>query len=223
MEAENIFLERTKLVHFGETVNEAHDQYRKTIARGYKKAKGAAWRSACEEFTVFQRLGNLRDKICLDLACGDGFYTRRLVEIGHCSRAIGVDLSPEMIVLARDQESKQPLGVEYVCADGTTFEPRVDVKQNGGFDVVVASYFLNYAETKETLHQMCQAVAKNLKRGGQFVAINDNITVVPSVEMNAIWANKWRKYGVAKFAHLEDARDGMRIAYELWCVKVLHV
>ena len=43
------------------------------------------------------------------LACGCGYYTRRLKQHG-VARVIGVDISSEMIRLAREHEQKEPLG-----------------------------------------------------------------------------------------------------------------
>jgi toxoflavin synthase len=49
----------------------------------------------------------------------------------------------------------------------------------GSFDLVVASYLLNYAQTKEELLTMCQIIYANLKPGGRFVCINENLEQSP--------------------------------------------
>jgi toxoflavin synthase len=41
----------------------------------------------------------------LDLACGEGFYTRLLRQTG-AGRVVGVDLSAGMIALARQEEAR---------------------------------------------------------------------------------------------------------------------
>jgi 2-polyprenyl-3-methyl-5-hydroxy-6-metoxy-1,4-benzoquinol methylase len=55
-------------------------------------------------------VGPLEGTRVLDLACGFGFYTRLLKQEG-AAQVVGVDLSPEMIRLARANEQAEPLGV----------------------------------------------------------------------------------------------------------------
>ena len=55
--------------------------------------------------------GLLTGKRVLDLACGYGLYTRHLKSL-NCDYILGVDISSEMIKLARDIESKDPKGIE---------------------------------------------------------------------------------------------------------------
>ena len=48
-------------------------------------------------------IGDVAGKSVVDLACGEGFYTRRIRQAG-AKRVLGVDLSEGMIELARKQE-----------------------------------------------------------------------------------------------------------------------
>ena len=102
----------------------------------------------------------------IDLACGEGYYTRALRQQG--ARIVGVDLSRAMIGLAEAEEARRPLGVEYRVGDVRT----LDVC--GEFDLAFAAYLLNYAHTAEELAQMCRAVARACKPGGRFVTVNSN-------------------------------------------------
>jgi len=65
-----------------------------------------------ESYTFFRLVGELAGQRVLDLACGFGFYTRRLRQRG-ATQVLGVDISPEMIRLARQQEQTEPLGITY--------------------------------------------------------------------------------------------------------------
>ena len=135
------------------------------IAEEYKRSKLQPWRQYIEAFTLFELAVDLACKPVLDLACGEGFYTRLLRQKG-AGRAVGVDLSAGMINLALEEEARRPLGIDYLHRD---------VKKlylNETFDLVFAAYLLNYAQTKEELIEMCQAIAKHLKPGGRFVSIN---------------------------------------------------
>src|SRR5262245_54407209 len=171
------------------------------IAEQYKKSKFQPWRLHIEEYTLFQLLGDVSGKAVLDLACGEGFYTRRLKRHGAV-RVVGVDLSPPMIALARAEEERQSLGIAYVNQDATTFEPAEP------FDLVVAAYLLNYARTPEQLRSMAQAVARSLKPGCRFVAVNNNLEQ-PVESFTAT-----EKYGLVK--HVEgDLREGTPIRHTL--------
>jgi len=137
------------------------------IADQYKRAKRQPWRMHVEHYTLFELLGDLRGKSVVDLACGEGFYTRFLRRAG-ASRVVGVDLSAAMIGLAREEEAREPLGIEYHVADAKTLElPE-------RFDVVTAAYLLNYAASADDLLAMCRSIARLLKPGGRFVTVNNN-------------------------------------------------
>src|SRR5688572_28236192 len=112
-------------------------------------------------------LGDVTGLSVLDLACGEGFYARLLKRRG-AARVVGIDLSAEMIRLARRAEADDPLGVEYVTGDAIGF------RSAETFDVVTAAYLLNYAESEETLAAMCRTIAAALTPGGRFVTVNNN-------------------------------------------------
>ena len=73
------------------------------IAEQYKRAKLQPWRTHVESFTLMNLLGDLAGKSVVDVACGDGYYTRRLRAHG-AARALGIDLSERMIHLSRMHE-----------------------------------------------------------------------------------------------------------------------
>src|SRR4051794_31580272 len=91
------------------------------IAAEYKRSKLQPWRARIEAFTLMSLVGDLSGKNVLDVACGEGFYTRMLRHAG-AARITGVDLSDGMIELARAQEQAEPLGIEYLVRDGRNME-----------------------------------------------------------------------------------------------------
>jgi SAM-dependent methyltransferase len=139
-----------------------------TMATRYQHAKEQPWRAHVERYTWIELLGDLSGKSALDLACGEGYLTRLLKQLG-AERVVGVDLSEAMIGLARQEEARQPLGIEYLVQDARQVEV-----EPGGFDLVTAGYLLNYAQTPAELRAMCAAVARSLKPGGRFVSVNNN-------------------------------------------------
>ena len=81
---------------------------------------------------------------------------------------IGVDISPEMIRLAHQQEQAEPLGIAYQVCDAVT------LPQLGPFELVTAVYLLNYAESKDQMRDMFRSVYDNLVTGGRFIAYTIN-------------------------------------------------
>ena len=129
------------------------------IADAYRESKRLPIKQYSEEFTFFRALGPLRDLTVLDVACGDGYYTRALKRQG-ATRVMGVDRSPTMVTLAKREEATHPLGIAYVVGESET----MDVL--GRFDLVTAAYLLVHATSRDQLSAMCQGVVKQPKPGG---------------------------------------------------------
>jgi ubiquinone/menaquinone biosynthesis C-methylase UbiE len=128
------------------------------------------WRHYIECFTLFELIGDFKGKAVLDLACGEGYYTRQLKQRG-AARVVGVDLSAGMIGLARSQEASQPLGIEYFVGNAK----HLCLAER--FDLVVASYLLNYAATREELLAMCRTIADCLKHCARRAAAPTGSTI----------------------------------------------
>jgi len=169
------------------------------IAADYQEAKQSPWRLEVELWSLFQLLGDVTDLRVLDLACGEGFYTRRLRQRG-AARVVGVDLSAGMIELARSQEQREPLGIEYVVEDARK------LALGEQFDVVFASYLLNYAQTAQDLQEMANTISGHLVSGGHFVTVNNN----PAQSLASYAAT--RPYGFVKAA-AGPLREGTPITY----------
>lgn len=117
--------------------------------------------------SFIKAIGNIDNKSILDLACGEGYYTRLMKERGAAS-VLGVDLSPDMIALARDQEQKSSLGIEYLIGDVS------NMSCIGSFDIVTAVFLFNYACSLKSLNNMMNNVAVNLRSRGQLVSVVPN-------------------------------------------------
>ena len=172
------------------------------IAETYQRTRESPIRVHIEEYTFLNLIGDVSGKRILDLACGDGFYSRRLKQLG-AEHVVGVDVSEQMIRLAIDQERIRPAGVEYICSD---VEHMADL---GEFDEVVAAYLLHYARSEDGIRRMCRNIKNHLGNGGRFVTLNENPE--QSVEQYAGYA----EYGFNKTVE-QPRRDGSRITY--WMV-----
>ncbi len=68
---------------------------------------------------------------------------------------------------------REPLGLEYLVSDV------LELGKISDFDLVVAFFLLNHAQTKQQLLKMCQSLSANLKPGGRFIAFNNNLELPP--------------------------------------------
>ena len=125
------------------------------IAGQYKRAKQQPWRAYVEAYTLMRLIGDPAGKAVIDVACGEGFYTRMIGQRG-AAKVTGVDLSEKMIELARASEAKQRLGIDYIVGDGRNLGLAAE------YDLAVAAYFLNYAHDRAELKAMCRGIARCL-------------------------------------------------------------
>lgn len=152
------------------------------IAEQYRRSKHQPWREHIECFTFMKLIGDTRGLNVLDVACGEGFYTRMVRRQG-AAKVIGVDLSPGMVELASQQEARFLQGIEYIVGDAR------DLSNFGPVDLVIAAYLLNYASDQTTLLSMCRGITSVLKPGGRFVSVNC------SPFLHFPQAPSYRKYG----------------------------
>lgn len=142
------------------------------IAGAYKDSKQLSFRRFIEEYTFFEMLGDISGVKAIDLACGEGFYTRKL-KLAGAGEVLGVDVSAEMIQLAEAEERARPTGCRYLNRDAEALVLDEPV------DLVVAMYLLNYARDANELLRFVQAAYCVLKPGGRFVGFNDNVLNAP--------------------------------------------
>lgn len=160
------------------------DYNRSRVVEQYQQTKAQPWRTRVEAYSFLKLIGDVKGKRVLDVACGEGHFTRMLRKAG-AAEVVGADISERMIELARDQEAHQPLGIEYRVEDARTLvgEPY--------FDLVVSAWLLVYARTRAELLQMCRGLASRLRSGGRLV------TVIANPEMYEFDSMPdYRKYGV---------------------------
>jgi SAM-dependent methyltransferase len=160
------------------------------IGSKYDEYARTATLKRAESYTVFRMVGALAGQRVLDLACGFGFYTRLFKQRG-AAQVVGVDLSPEMVRLAQQQEHAEPLGITYQIGDAVALPPL------GRFDLVTAVYLLNYAESQDQMLGMCRSAYDNLVEGGRFITY----TVNPAFTLSKPNSTK---YGVTMLRQIPD-------------------
>ena len=159
-----------------EHTNDAKEIY-DSIADQYVEFKKAPYRTAVEQYTLLDcmllkhELNAANGARILDLACGDGHYTRKIRQLfPNCTYLCGLDISTTMIELAKACENTNKLGIDYICADGKDLPVPEQL-----YDIITAVYYLNYAQTRADLRAMIKGIFDQLKQGGTFYSMNENV------------------------------------------------
>ena len=160
------------------------------IASSYKDSKNLPFRKHIEAYTFLKTVGSVKDKECLDLACGDGYYSR-LMNTQGAKRVVGVDYSKEMISLAKSHEESKESSMSYIHSDAKSLPASI-----GQFDVVIATYLFNYSQSLSDLKAFAHSCYSCLKAGGRLIALND------SPENHPNHFKRYKKYGFVKHADL---------------------
>lgn len=104
-------------------------------------------------------VGDVKGKRVLDAGCGEGDSSRILAMNG--AKVIGVDISDSMLALAREQESHEPLGIEYAKASMAD----LSIFPEASFDMVVSTMaIMNSAHLAEEFREFRRV----LRPGGSF-------------------------------------------------------
>jgi 2-polyprenyl-3-methyl-5-hydroxy-6-metoxy-1,4-benzoquinol methylase len=116
---------------------------------------------------IAERMLNVQlDERVLDIACGNGHFSRRLAQAG--ASVVAADFSPKLIELARRRTTENTDRITYHVADATD-EEQLLALANGSehcFDAAVCNMALMDMPAVEPLFR---AMAKLLKREGRFV------------------------------------------------------
>ncbi len=152
------------------------------IAEQYQQAKTQPWRARIEAYSFLKAIGDVKGKKVLDVACGEGHYTRLLRHAG--AEVVGIDISERMVTLAREQEAREPLGITYLVEDARTIASQQD------FDIVVAAYLLVHAQDRAELTRMSQGLDSRVRPKGRFVTVTTNPGVYSFTPPD------YRKYGI---------------------------
>lgn len=128
--------------------------YDNLIGQDYEK-----WADYIEE--IF-KINNKAPKLVLDLGCGTGSITNILAKRGY--DMIGIDMSVDMLNIAREKAMEQELDVLYLCQDIREFE------LYGTVDAIICTLdVLNYITEPEELEQVFALVKNYLNPDGIFI------------------------------------------------------
>ncbi len=117
---------------------------------------------------IYNRMTELtRGPDVLDLGCGTGYMAMRLARTGQ--RVVGVDLSPEMLAVARRRVSPG-LAVRWVEAGAVEL---TDHFSPGSFDTIVS--VLMFSELSEPEQKLVLLQCRSLLRPGGLLILADEV------------------------------------------------
>ena len=141
---------------------------------------GATWQGHLIHPSVERLLALEQGERVLEIACGNGEFARRMVELG--GQVLAVDFSEAMLERARAHGGE----VEYRYADAMDEEALLALGDPASFDAVVINMSIM---DMESIEPMAAASSRLLKPGGRFVfstlhpAFNSG-DVRPTVELD---------------------------------------
>jgi SAM-dependent methyltransferase len=167
-------------------------------AEEYARTKTeSSFRTKVEMHTLFSLIGSPVNKLILDAGCGEGVYSRKLVDLG-AEKVIGVDCAQDFIDMALSKNS----GYEHKISYHNAFVQ--DFFGNGDMDIVVGSYVMSYPQNLDEAIAYCSAMASHLKSGGLFVGFNNN-------PFEEFIGERYEKYGFKKIMNSID--EGAQTIY----------
>lgn len=129
-----------------------------------KIGAGGGWQTTFIAPTVERMLGIQTGERVLDIACGNGQFSRRLAELG--AAVVASDFSPKLIELAKGRTTTDHIA--YHVADATDEAQLMALagSENTRFDAAVC---MNAIMDMPAIEPLFRAVAKLLKPEGRFV------------------------------------------------------
>jgi ubiquinone/menaquinone biosynthesis C-methylase UbiE len=123
--------------------------------------EGDLWHRTLIDPPLIRLVGEVSRMRVLDLACGNGYLSRRFARQGAV--VTGVDTNTPIIERAQARETQESLGISYHVFDAA----RLEVLEDDSFDLVVCNMALMDIENAAGA---IQEVARVLRPKGRFVA-----------------------------------------------------
>ncbi len=130
---------------------------------------------------IFERLG-IKPELVLDLACGTGNITLPMAKRGY--DMIGLDMSVEMLNIARDKAYEEEQQILFLCQD------MCEMELFGTVDAIVCALDgVNYIADFENLKKLFRLIHNYLNPGGVFVFDINSVHKLKNVLGNNTFVN----------------------------------
>jgi len=129
-----------------------------------------------EVSTIIQTLHEIaipKDGVFLDVGCGDGYSTLKVVQAMSDLRCLGIDYSENMIGIARERLESEPAlknRVSFIIGDATELG---QVCGDSLYDVIISDRCLINLESFDSQSLAIAQIANHTKPGGYYIAIEN--------------------------------------------------
>ena len=160
-------------------------------------------------FTLYSLLPDLRNKILLDVPCGMGMVSRKLILEYGASKVIAVDVVEKQVEISKREDSScgiQPNQIEYIVHDAKKPVVLTDTQ----CDACVSIHLFCFAENYSELENFCRCIYLNLKQGGKcysfMCTLNKDSQVVSQLE-------KFDQFSILLAEPWQGEQKGRRFRY----------
>ncbi len=132
-------------------------------AQNWDRDKPTYWSDFDARPKLVELATKLQPKNILDIGCGEGYVSRK-VAIG--ARITGIDISEELIKIARRKEQEKPLGITYHIGDMTELSRFQET-----FDMMTSAFATQYTSLED--HAKLFKQAARIVKGHAVIATLD--------------------------------------------------
>lgn len=152
------------------------------FAEVYDKLQDADYNRFADFYeAIFKRLG-ISPELVLDLACGTGNITLPMAQRGY--DMIGLDMSVEMLNIARDKAYEDNREILFLCQD------MCEMELFGTVDAIVCALDgVNYITDYDDLKQLFRLVQNYLNPGGVFIFDINSVHKLKNILGNNTFVN----------------------------------
>ena len=145
--------------------------YHENIAKYYDITRDLMFDYDAEALNLGKIFKEKNVKSILDVACGTGKHLIRLAKMGYdCT---GIDLSNDMLEVAREKALKEGLNISYIQGDARDF------RLNKKFDAITFLYTSSFLPNVDDIRKALKIIRNSLNSGGMFIANFMNIKFRP--------------------------------------------
>ncbi|MBI3354053.1 MAG: class I SAM-dependent methyltransferase [Nitrospirae bacterium] len=162
-----------------------------SLASSYDKWYSTPLGSLCDKLekdAVFSLADVKEGELVLDVSCGTGNYSLELKRRG--ARVIGLDISSEMLSIAKKKAENEGLNIDFIRADAA-----MPPFKNNSFDLITSILILEFADKPD---KMIESWGRLLKSDGRIV--------IGFLNRYSLWALKRGIKAIFKDTIWRDAR-----------------
>jgi 2-polyprenyl-3-methyl-5-hydroxy-6-metoxy-1,4-benzoquinol methylase len=118
---------------------------------------------------------NGKEKNIIVLHAGSGYRARLAKKLG-AGEVTGIDISFKQTQIAKGEELREPLGINYLVLDpySRDFENSVPSGLFGSADIILGAFLLDHSMNRQELELVTHHIQKLLKPGGMFFGLSDH-------------------------------------------------